>query len=117
MKSYFKSLKQDKIALFSFIVSLVVFLSCIFLIEFFYSRLPLFVPIYNQLPWGYARLGTRIEFFIPVLIVLIFTILNSTLSLKIRSREPLMSRFLLVTNMAISVFLGIFVIKIIQIIV
>ena len=79
----------------------------------FYRSLPPFLPIYNKLPWGYARVGTKIEFFIPVgigALLYLFNVILGSLSYK---KSVLIGRFFSGTTILISIAILIFVLQII----
>lgn len=111
MKDFFKNIKSDKITNIGFSIT-VVFITAIFVfILFFYGRLPPFVPVFNQLPWGEERLGTPIAIFIPILTAFLIFILNLITSALIYKRIPLVSRMLAGTSLLISALTFLFVVK------
>lgn len=116
MKKFFKYIKQDKLLFWSFIFSG----TCIFIstacIAIFYHNLPPFLPIFNSLPWGYARVGSKILFFIPILITLTYIVINLTLSSLIYTKIVLLSRFIGATTLAASMSVLIFTIQILLLI-
>lgn len=79
-------------------------------------HLPPFLPLYNKMAWGYARLGNKWEIFIPIFFVLICISGNTYLGLKLQQKLPLLARFIFTTNLAISIFTAIFIGKILLII-
>lgn len=86
-----------------------------FLIKF--SSLPPFLPIYNKMPWGYARLGTKIEMLIPLGIAMFFYSLNIMVSSKIYHQQPLLSRLIAMVSFFVSLISCIFALKIVSLVI
>ena len=116
MKGLFKHVKADKIIKWSLSISAAVLLIELISIILFYFSLPLYIPLFNQMPWGENRLGTKIDFFLPVLIVFIFFLLNFFLLDRLYERMPLVSRIIGITTLLISVLSFIFIIRTLQLI-
>lgn len=72
-----------------------------------YNKLPPVLPLYNQLPWGQPRLGTKNEFFLPLIIVLSLLVVNLLICENIYAKMPLVARILSQTSLLIS-FLALF---------
>jgi len=109
MKEFFKYAKSDKIIKWSMITSFILILTQLIYIAFFYFRLPPFLPLFNQLPWGEERLGAKIEIFLPTVIVLSFLLFNFFLLNQLYEKMPLVSRILGITSLLISALSLIFV--------
>ncbi len=109
MNESIKQLFTDKIifvsALFAFI--LLFFHGFFALLSF--SKLPSFIPLFNQMPWGETRLGTKIQMFIPFGIATSIWISNCVAMLLIYNKMPLVARLLAVTSFLVSL-LALFVI-------
>lgn len=116
MKKLFKYVKSDKIIRLSMTISLVLLVLETIYICLFFTSLPEVLPLYNQMPWGEARLGTRIELFLPVVVTFLFLIFNFFLLNKLYERMPLMSRILSITTILITALSVIFTIQTLQII-
>lgn len=116
MKKFFSTLRKDSVAVWSFWICSILTLAIVGIVLMQLHNLPLFIPIYNKLPWGYARLGTRLEIFVPISLEATLVILNTILGVHFAERIPLLSRFLFLTNISMSVFLAIFVIKVLQLV-
>ena len=116
MKDLFKYAKTDKIIKLSLQASGALLLSELIYTLVVYFSLPPLVPLFNQLPWGEERLGQRIEIFLPVIIALIFLLINLLLLNKLYERLPLISRILSITTLLISVLSFIFTIQTLHII-
>lgn len=116
MKKYFKYLREDKLLLRLFFITFILIAITFVYILIYYSKLPLLLPVFNQLPWGEQRLGDTWAIFIPSLVVLIILIFNIFASSLSYSRSPLISRMFAVTSFLTSILTLLFVIKTIQLI-
>lgn len=114
MKKFFNLLWKDKITYWGFLASILFILTSFILIVLFYQKLPPFLPLYNKLPWGYSRIGRKIEIFIYFGLACIIFILNLILSAFIYKRIVLLARFLCMTTVIISLFVLIFTVQIIM---
>ncbi len=113
MKRFFKFFPHDNIILWGFTISLIVFIVCLIIVAVFYRFLPPFLPIYNKMPWGYARVGTKIEIFLPIAIGFSFYLINLFLSKFFYNKFILLGRFFSATTIAVSVITFIFILEII----
>lgn len=111
MKEFFKDIRQDKTARFGFLSSLVLSLIAFFYILITYKNLPLYIPIFNQLPWGDQRLGTTLTIFIPIFIGWLIILFNLFTSALIYQRMPLVSRMLATTALIVMLLTFLFVVK------
>ena len=112
MKKSFKDILTDKITGFAFWISLLfIILSCI-IVFLIFNRLPPFIPIFNQMPWGIERIGGKINIFIPLISVVLIFFTNSVLASFIYNKTPLISRILSVTSLILTILVFLFVIKI-----
>lgn len=117
MKGLFKKVKADRI------IKLCTYFSSGFLLihliytSLFYRFLPPLLPLFNQMPWGEERLGTKIEIFLPFLVTLSFFSLNFFLTLWFYEKMPLVARILSITSVFVCVLSFIFVVRIIQLII
>jgi len=116
MNEILNRIRKDKITFTSAIGSCLFLFIAFIGILIFYSNLPPFMPIFNQSPWGYARFGTKAEFFIPIAAAVIFSIADMFLAERLYGKMPLLSRFLAVASLAISLFACIFTFQIIRIV-
>lgn len=117
MNQIFKHIASDKIFLLGLGGSLALILITIALIGIFYSKLPPFLPLFNQMSWGVARLGTKEELLIPTFIASIILSLNAVLASVVYEKLPLVSRMLCITSLLIALFVLLFTIRTIQIII
>lgn len=116
MNALFKHITSDRTIITGTITSLVI-IFCIFLYVFItYPNLPPFLPIFNQLTWGDARIATKEYIFLPVSLSVIIFVINLILSFFIYNKIPLIARFLVITNFLVSFFMLLFIIRIIQLV-
>lgn len=116
MQEIINAIYKDKITALSFSASVGLWLVTLVVSGIFYFQLPPYVPVFNKMVWGYARLGAKWEFFLPLLLAALFLSVNSYIGIKLKDRLPLLTRFLFLTSLCISIFTSIFTIKILLII-
>ena|SRR5258708_5273769 len=116
MKKFFKYAKADRIIKWSLTAALLILIAELGYIGIFYFSLPPVLPLFNQMPWGQDRLGTRVEILLPVLITVSFFIINLILALKMYEKMPLVSRIVSITTVLISLLSFIFVVRTLQLI-
>lgn len=114
MNEYRSILASDKIIRYGTVISLGIILLALVYIGIIYRQLPPFVPLYNQMPWGEDRLGTKPEFFFLPVIALTVLIGNSFLSSVLYNRMPLIARALAITCFLVSLLTGIFIFRTVQ---
>lgn len=113
MRGFFKTLQKDSVLLWSFWISNIAILIGITSIALSYANLPPVLPLYNHLPWGYARLGKTYELFFLPLVSIVVVFVNSFLGASLLSKIPLLARFLFLTMVALSLFMLIFTVRLI----
>ena len=111
MRSFFKLLRRDNILNLSFWVTSILILLMIATIVISYTNLPPFIPLYNQMPWGYARLGRSYELFLLPAAIIGITVINVTVGAKLIEKVPLLARFLFISMTVLSFFTYIFIIR------
>jgi len=116
MKEFFKNIRNDKVFLGSFFLTLFLFIISLIYIILLYNKLPPYIPLFNQLPWGYERLGTTIMIFLPVITVLVIAIGNIILSSIIYNKTQIVSRILAATSFLIAFLSFLFTIRTVQLI-
>lgn len=116
MKEAYRQITADKITRIAMSVSFGLILLHITYLTFFYFNLPPVVPLYNQMPWGEARLGSRVEVIIPIAITVMFFISNYFFLAKLYSTMPLVSRMISITTLLVSLLSFIFIIRTLQLI-
>ena len=114
MKEYANILASDKIIRWGTILSALITVIVLIYIGILYRSLPPVVPLYNQMPWGVDRLGSKPEFFILPGVALIILLMNSFLSALLYERMPLVARALTITCFLVSLITGIFAFRTIQ---
>jgi hypothetical protein len=116
MKGLSEILFADKIVRMGSMISLLFIFATLGIIAFFYANLPPVAPIYNQMPWGEARLGTKIEIFLPLLLAVTFFVVNLIFGLFVYQKMPLVSRTLSITGLLLLIIAFIFTFRTIQLI-
>lgn len=76
MRKFFKNITADKLTYRGFIISFLTLILSIGFILIFYQKLPPYIPIFNQLPWGEARITTTPGIFIPIIIYFVIFIIT-----------------------------------------
>lgn len=117
MKELFEKVNTDRIIKLSTYFSLGFILLHLIFILFLYNFLPPFLPLYNQMPWGEERIGTKIEIFIPLIITSSLFPINFLVSMWLYEKMPLVSRILNITSVLICVLSFIFIMRTIQLII
>lgn len=117
MNALFRYIKNDKILLIGFSISFILSLLTIFFIVINYTKLPPYIPLFNQLPWGESRLGPQYSIFLPFTFASIILVTNISFSKIIYHKTPLLSRILCITSALISFFVFLFTVRTIYIIV
>src|SRR6266851_8619860 len=108
--------KADKIVRWGMTFSFTLLILQAGLVAFFYLKLPPVVPLFNQLPWGDARLGAKFEIFLPLSITALFFIFNYLLLRKLYLSMPLVSRIIGITTLLASSLSFIFIARTLQLI-
>ncbi len=111
MKEFFEDIKGDKTITLAFFISIFLIIIAIIYIIFSYGKLPPFIPIFNQLPWGEQRLGNTLTIFIPVLIVLLILVINIFITSFTYRKIPLVARMLTAISLLCGILMLLFVIK------
>lgn len=117
MRKFFKYLKEDRLLLRLFVVTVILIIVAVIYILINYSKLPPLLPIFNQLPWGEKRLSQTLGIFIPSVVVILILVFNIIVSALSYPRSPLISRMLAVTGFLTALLMLLFVIRTIQLII
>lgn len=117
MKKLIKYVIADKILKWSFGVTLFLITIQFAYIGVFYVSLPPLIPLFNQMQWGEERLGTRIEFFLPIVIAAIFSLLNLFLAQKLYEKMPLVSRIVGITTVLVNILSLVFIMRTLQLVI
>lgn len=116
MKEAINLLFSDKIIRIGVTISLVILFIILVIVLIYYRNLPPVIPIYNQMPWGESRLGSKLELFFPLLLTVFFFVLNLLFALYGYRRMPLVSRTLTITGLLLVIITFIFTFRTIQLI-
>ncbi|MCL5433062.1 MAG: hypothetical protein M1524_03015 [Patescibacteria group bacterium] len=117
MKGFFKNAFTDKIIFASFFGTIVFILLAVAVVFFSYEKMPPFVPLFNQMPWGEGRLAVKSQIFIPIFIAIIFSGINFTLFSTIYQKMPLVGRLIFATGFLVSFLIFLFIVRTVQIII
>lgn len=117
MNISFKHITSDKIFFLSTVGACLLIGLSLLLIGLLYTKLPPFLPLFNQMTWGVARIGTKEQLFIPPFIACITLIANGMLAAYIYEKIPLAARILCIISLLIAFFVVLFTIRTIQIII
>lgn len=116
MNAFIKQLILDKIIRWSMYGMGGIFFFTLAYLLLLYRRLPPFLPLFNQLPWGDPRLGVRIEVFLPLALVFLFALINLIFARLIYQTIPLISRMLGVTGFLVLLITFIFLVRMTQLV-
>jgi hypothetical protein len=111
MKDFFKDILKDKIITSAFFINVFLIITTVCYILIVYGKLPPFVPVFNQLPWGEQRLGPTITIFVPILVSVFLLAINIFISKIIYIKIPLISRMFAAISLLAGVLTFIFIIK------
>lgn len=116
MNEEVNNFKADKFFLWGNRLAIVMLVFSLAYIAFYFRSLPAYIPLFNQLPWGEARLGERLGILFPQGIVGVFMVLNYFFAKYLYTKIPLISRILAITTFLISLMAIIFTHRTIQLI-
>jgi|SRR3989344_4566573 len=111
MNEVFKTIRDDRIMLYSSYTSIIFILLGLLYLTLFFSKLPPLLPIFNQMSWGEARIGSRSQIFIPLFIVFIVITTNFMVSTKLYGKIPLLSRIVSIISLLLSFLVFLFVVR------
>ncbi len=111
MKKLIDPLIKDKATFYLLLTSVVILVITTIAATFFYFRLPPYIPIFNQLPWGDNRLTSAIGIFIPIGLLALVLIFNIFFSAFLYSKNnPLLGRIISSISLLISIMNFIFIV-------
>jgi hypothetical protein len=113
MKNFIKNISSDKLALRGFFISLLLLLITVFYIVFSYPKLPPFIPIFNQLPWGNERLTSTLGVFISTIIFSFVFLFNIIFTSIVYNKNPLVARIVAAVTLILALMNFLFIVKII----
>jgi hypothetical protein len=114
MKNFINNIVSDKLALRGFFISFLLMLFTVLYILLSYYRLPPFVPIFNQLPWGNDRLTSTLGIFIPSVIFAFVFLFNIVFTSIVYNKSPLIARMVAAVTLILAFMNFLFVIRIIM---
>ncbi len=117
MKEFFKPATTDKIINRASVISGVLILLALLYAAFNFFKLPPFVPVFNQLPWGNDRIASKGFIFAPAAITILILAANLTLSSYVYEKSPLISRIFSITSLLSAFLILIFTIVIISLVI
>lgn len=116
MNAIYKNILNDKILLVGFALSFIFCLISITMLLFSYTHLPPLIPLFNQFPWGDARLGSPLQLFIPCILGFMILIINLFLANFVYLKHPLLSRILSLSTFLCTFFVLLFTFQTLQLI-
>ena len=111
MNEIIKVIKSDKVLSWSFLIILFLLLIHAGFILLNLSKLPPYLPLFNQLAWGEKRIGSRNEIFIPIIISCTIFFCNFVLLSFLYQKTPLIARIICITTLLTSFFTLLFVMR------
>jgi hypothetical protein len=111
MREFLNNIRTDKTIVLTFFINASFIIASAVYILFSYGKLPPFIPIFNQLPWGEQRLGNQITIFIPILASLSILAINLFMSNATYKRVPLVSRMLAATSLLAGILSFLFIVR------
>lgn len=118
MKDFINSVKRDRVTFYIFLVSFLIGIFGLVLTLINYFRLPPYVPVFNQMPWGNERLVETPGVFIPLVLFLIVFIVNFGFASFLYSKNsPLLARIVASVTLTVSIINFLFIIKLLILII
>lgn len=111
MKDFIKNIKADKLTYRGFIFSLLLTVLTTGYILLYYSKIPPFVPIFNQLPWGPQILVPTPGIFIPVIVFVFLFVFNIIFTSIVYSKSPLIGRIVAGVTLLIAAINFVFAVR------
>lgn len=111
MRSFINHIKADKLTYRGFILSLLLLFSSLGFIAFYFNKLPLFIPLYNQLPWGDARVTPTLYILIPICLYGLIIACNIILTSITYNKNPLIGRMFASTTLLLGAMNFIFLLR------
>jgi hypothetical protein len=111
MNTKFETLFSDKITSTSIMLSTLLLVLSAGVIAISYHAFPPLIPIYNQMPWGIARIGVRLTIFIPFMIALFIYGVNLFLSAFLYNNYTLVSRIVSLTTFCTTALFLLFLLR------
>lgn len=117
MKKQIEQIFTDKIIRVASILSVLVIIVLTAVTIYYFLKLPPFIPLYNQLPWGLERLSDKIGIFFPLAISTGIFLINIIVAGVTYEKMPLVSRILSITSLLCLLLSFIFIARTIQLVI
>lgn len=114
MKEFFRTIRTDRIFFRGFLGIFILIIVNLILNLIFYAKLPPLIPIFNQMPWGEERLGTKTEIFMPLVITILVVVINIIVLALYYKKMPLVARMLILTSFLTTLLALLFTMRTIQ---
>lgn len=111
MRNFINHIKADKLTYRGFILSFILLFSSLGFVVFYFNKLPLFIPLFNQLPWGDARVTPTIYILIPIFLYGLFIIGNIIFTSIVYNKNPLIGRMFASTTLLLGAMNFIFLLR------
>lgn len=111
MRKFINTITIDKITYRGFLISFLLIILSIGFIAFYYKSLPPYIPVFNQLPWGEARITPTFGIFIPIAIYFGVFITNIIFTSAVYMKNPLIARIVAATTLLIGILNFIFLVR------
>ena len=111
MKNFINNIKADRLTFRGFVISLFLTFLTVVYILLNYRKLPPFIPIFNQLPWGDQRLTSTPGVFIPVVIFSVLFIFNIIFTSAVYLKSPLIARMVAAVTLLLAMINFLFIIR------
>lgn len=117
MKRKISQIFSDKIIKFSGLLTVALLLVLTIVTIYYFFKLPPFIPLFNQLPWGLERLTDKLGIFLPLATSVSFFIINLIVGAATYEKMPLVSRILSITSLLISLLTFIFIARTVHLVI
>jgi hypothetical protein len=81
------------------------------------QRIPPIVPLFNQMPWGEARLAPKFAIFIPFGISFGIFIMNIIIASVLYTKMPLIARIVSITSLLVCMLGAVFIFRTLQLLI
>lgn len=115
LKGQIKETSLQKIYFYLSLPSIIIALFLALIIFLFFEFLPSKLPLFYSLPWGEPQLVTQQKFYIIPLSILLITLINLTILLKLDSSFEFFKKILVFSTIVTTIILSITFIKIVLI--
>lgn len=117
MKEFYNDIKNDRVLIGGFSMAVILILLSAIYVTLLYAKIPPYIPLFNQLPWGYNRLGTRFMIFFPIIIAFATLIGNIIFSSMIYKKTQIVSRMLAAIGLLVAFLSFLFIVRTVQLVI